>query len=271
MEENEYIKTGFTELDKLLQGGLKKGNLYLIAARPAVGKTSLAMNIITNVGLFTEKTCAIYSIDIPKEELELRMFCSVSGVSLYKALNDELTTDDWIKLEEEKNKVKKSKINIVFSETLSDEEVINECRKVKREQGLDIVMIDYIQLMTTTDSEGMLSCSLMCSAISRRLKLLAKELDVAIILLSQLPRRIEERTNHRSLLSDLRQYGTLEVNADVVMFIYNPYTYEKYISSKNGIVELIVARNRNGKEGTVKLKFKQECLRFENLDNKVEL
>ena len=146
MEDNKYIKTGFAELDKQLKGGFKKGELVILASRPAVGKTSFAMNLVSNIAIDSEKKCAIYSIDTPKEELAQKILCSISGVCLYKALNGELLDDDWKKLEEARNKVEKSKISISFTETLSDDEVIDECRKVKREEGLDLVVIDYVQI-----------------------------------------------------------------------------------------------------------------------------
>ena len=267
MEDNKYIKTGFTELDKLLNGGLKKGELVILASRPAVGKTSFAINILANAGIYDEAICAFFSIDTPKEELAQKMLCSISGVSLYKAQNGDLTIDNWKKLEEARNKVKKSKISLSYTETLSDDEVIDECRKVKREEGLDLVVIDYVQLMTSNDSEGKLSRNLQCKAIERRLIELAKELDIVIILLSQLSRAAEERTDHRPILSDLRDGGTLGNEAEKVMFIYNPDIYEIDNSLKQGICELIVAKNIEGETGTVKLKFEQECLKFENLDN----
>ena len=267
MEDNKYIKTGFTELDKLLNGGFKKGELVILASRPAVGKTSFSINILANAGMYGEATCAFFSIDTPKEELAQKMLCSVSGVSLYKAQNGELSADDWKKLIEARNKVEKSKISISYTETLSDEEVIDECKKNKKEQGLDLVIIDYVQLMTTTDFDGKDSCSLMCNAITRRLSELAKELSIVIVLISQVSRDAEERADHRPILSDLRGGEKFGNEADKVLFIYNPDIYEKDISSRQGICELIVAKNKEGETGTVKLKFKQECLRFENIDN----
>ena len=196
------------------------------------------------------------------------MLCSVSDVSIYKAQNGELSADDWKKLIEAKKKIESSKISISYTKTLSVEEVIDECRKVKNEQGLDLVMIDYVQLMTTTDSNVTNNRSIQCSTISRKLKLLAKELDIGIILVSQLSRDAEERADHRPILADLRECGAIEIDADKILFIYNPDIYESDDSVKQEIRELIVAKNRQGEKGTIKLKFIQECLRFESLYNK---
>ncbi len=268
MEENKYINTGFAELDELLNGGMRRGDLVLISSRPAIGKTTLVMNILANAGIDSDKTCVFYSIDTPKEELAEKMLCAVSGVSFFKIRNGELTYSDLKNIHEAKSKIDKSRINILYSETLSDEEVIEECRKMKREQGLDLVVIDFCELMTTTDPEGEMSRSLMCGAIARRLNELAKELDIAVVLISQLSRDVEERADHRPILSDLRGGVSLEDNADTIVFIYNPDVYERDYSSRQGVIELIVAKNKHGENGIAKLKFVRECLKFENFNNK---
>mgnify|MGYP003571289178 CR=1 FL=1 len=259
------IKTGFYGLD-LLTNGLQKSDLILLAARPAVGKTSLAMNIINNIAL-SGGSCAIFSLEMSAAQLMQRAICSTAFVPMSKALKGELTPKEWKLLLEAKDKLSKSKIFIDDSALNTPIDILSKCRRIKREHGLDVVMIDYLQLMSSgnkrTDNR-----QTEVSEISRNLKIAAKELNVPIICLSQLSRAVEGRKGNRPMLSDLRESGAIEQDADIVMFIHNP---DKYLEDENaikqGIVELIVAKHRNGPTDTIKLKFISEHTTFCNLDS----
>ncbi|HBB44650.1 MAG TPA: replicative DNA helicase [Clostridiales bacterium] len=260
------LQTDYYALDNLFNGGLHKGDLILIAARPGVGKTSLAMNIVSNCALNHKATCAIFSLEMPKEQLAQRILCSVASVDMSKALKGELSPEDWTALWTAKKRFVESQIYVDDS-SLTDANIIrNECLKLKREHGLDLVMIDYVQLMNATSgAKGLDNRQQEISSITRYLKIAAKELDVPILLLSQLSRAVEARTDHRPMLSDLRESGAIEQDADIVMFIYNPDMYSSEDAIKPGIVDLIVAKHRNGGLDTIKLKFNRENTTFVNL------
>ena len=259
------IKTGFYGLD-LLTNGLQKSDLILLAARPAVGKTSLAMNIVNNIAL-NGGSCAIFSLEMSAAQLMQRAICSTAMVSMSKALKGELSSKEWKLLLEAKDKLSKAKIYIDDSALNTPVDILSKCRRIKREHGLDVVMIDYLQLMSSgnkrTDNR-----QTEVSEISRNLKIAAKELNVPIICLSQLSRAVEGRKGNRPILSDLRESGAIEQDADIVMFIHNPDKYlEDDNAIKQGIVELIVAKHRNGPTDTIKLKFISEHTTFCNLDS----
>ena len=259
------IKTGFYGLD-LLTNGLQKSDLILLAARPAVGKTSLAMNIVNNIAL-NGGSCAIFSLEMSAAQLMQRAICSTAMVSMSKALKGELSSKEWKLLLEAKDKLSKAKIYIDDSALNTPVDILSKCRRIKREHGLDVVMIDYLQLMSSgnkrTDNR-----QTEVSEISRNLKIAAKELNVPIICLSQLSRAVEGRKGNRPMLSDLRESGAIEQDADIVMFIHNPDKYlEDDNAIKQGIVELIVAKHRNGPTDTIKLKFISEHTTFCNLDS----
>ena len=260
------LKTGFYAIDKNFNGGLQKGDLILLAARPGVGKTSLAMNIVSNCALDSKAVCAVFSLEMPKEQLAQRILCSVASVSMEKALVGEETAEDWQALWEAKRKFVDSNIYVDDSSLITAGQILNECRKLKREKGLDLVMIDYVQLMNSANSgKGQENRQQEISNITRTLKIAAKELDVPIILLSQLSRKVEERPDHRPMLADLRESGAIEQDADIVMFIYNPDMYAAEDAPKPGIVDLIVAKHRNGGLDTIKLKFVREFTTFMNM------
>ena len=259
------IKTGFYGLD-LLTNGLQKSDLILLAARPAVGKTSLAMNIVNNIAI-NGGSCAIFSMEMSSAKLMQRAICSTAMVSMSKALKGELSSKEWKLLLEAKDKLSKAKIYIDDSALNTPVDILSKCRRIKREHGLDVVMIDYLQLMSSgnkrTDNR-----QTEVSEISRNLKIAAKELNVPIICLSQLSRAVEGRKGNRPMLSDLRESGAIEQDADIVMFIHNPDKYlEDDNAIKQGIVELIVAKHRNGPTDTIKLKFISEHTTFCNLDS----
>lgn len=258
------IKTGFYGLD-LLTNGLQKSDLILLAARPAVGKTSLAMNIVNNIAL-NGGSCAIFSLEMSAAQLMQRAVFSTAMVSMSKGLKGELSPKEWKLVLEAKEKLSKSKIFIDDSALNTPVDILSKCRRIKREHGLDVIMIDYLQLMSSGKKSDNRQTEV--SDISRNLKIAAKELNVPIICLSQLSRAVEGRKGNRPMLSDLRESGAIEQDADIVMFIHNP---DKYLEDENavkqGIVELIVAKHRNGPTDTIKLKFISEHTTFCNLDS----
>ena len=261
------LKTDYYALDNLLNGGLHGGDLVLIAARPGVGKTSLSMNIVTNCAINHGATCAVFSLEMPKEQLAQRALCSVASVDMSKALKGELSSEDWTALWQAKKQLVDSKIYVDDNSLTNPAIVRSECLKLQRTKGLDLVMIDYAQLMSSGDSKNNENRQQEVSNITRSLKILAKELNVPILLLSQLSRAVEGRADHRPMLSDLRESGAIEQDADIVMFIYNPDIYAGDTAIKPGIVDLIVAKHRNGSIGTVKLKFIREYATFTNLSS----
>lgn len=259
------LKTDYYALDNLLNGGLHGGDLVLIAARPGVGKTSLSMNVVTNCALNHNAVCAVFSLEMPKEQLAQRILCSVASVDMSAALKGELSSEDWTALWQAKKQLVESHIFVDDNSMTNANVIRNECLKLKREHGLDLVMIDYLQLMNSSNGKDGENRQQEVANITRILKIIAKELNVPILLLSQLSRAVEARTDHRPMLSDLRESGAIEQDADIVMFIFNPDLYSDENALKPGIVDLIVAKHRNGETGTVKLKFNRMNTTFVNL------
>jgi len=257
------VPTGFSQLDKLTNG-LQKSDLILLAARPSVGKTSLAMNIVNNAALAGKKKCAVFSLEMPKEQITQRTLCSISGVSMEKALSGKLAPNDWKALWEGNKKLAEAKIFIDDSSMNTPVDVLSKCRRLKREQGgLDLIMIDYLQLMNSGKRGKDANRQQEISEITRNLKIAARELQVPIILLSQLSRDIEKREGHEPVLSDLRESGAIEQDADIVMFIHNPSRYgDIAIEDGPNIVELIVAKHRNGALAKIKLRWVPEITTF---------
>ena len=264
------LPTGFKDFDAITNG-LQKSDLILLAARPSVGKTSFAMNIMTNIAL-SGKTCAIFSLEMPKTQLAQRALCSISKVPMAKALNGKMQADEWKRIWAGTKKLEGAKLFIDDSSMTTPATLLSKCRRlIAKEGSLDVVMVDYLQLMK---SEGRPSDSRQneVSAISRNLKIAAKELNVPIIVLSQLSRDIEKREGHRPQLSDLRDSGAIEQDADIVMFLHNPERYNDIPSNDEpGVVELILAKHRNGQIGSVKLRWVGQYTTFVNLDEKVNI
>ena len=256
------LKTGFYALDKITNG-LQKSDLVLVAARPGVGKTSFSMNVINNIAL-NGGTCAVFSLEMSAAQLMQRAICSVAMVSMSKALKGELNEKEWKLILEAKNKLTNSKIYIDDSALNTPVDILSKCRRIQREHGLDVVMIDYLQLMST--GKKVESRQTEVSEISRALKVAAKELNVPIICLSQLSRAVESRKGGKPVLSDLRESGAIEQDADIVMFLHNPDLYLEEGAVKQGIVDLIIAKHRNGALDTIKLKFISEYTTFANMD-----
>jgi replicative DNA helicase len=258
------IPTGFLDLD-YRTAGLQPSDLVLIAARPSMGKTAFMLNLARNVAFKRDLPMAIFSLEMSKEQLINRMFSMESNVDSQKLRTGQLDDQDWERLIESAGVIGKSGLIIDDTPGISITELRSKCRKYKLEHGLSIVMIDYLQLMTgsgRTDSRQQ-----EISDISRSLKALARELSVPVIALSQLSRAVEQRPDHRPMLSDLRESGAIEQDADVVMFLYRD-DYYNHDSEKKGITEIIIAKQRNGPIGTVELAWLPEYQKFANLEHR---
>lgn len=261
------MPTGFKDLDRLTNG-LQNSDLILLAARPGVGKTSFAMNVVTNIAISQKKRCAIFSLEMPKTQLAQRALCSVACVSMAKALKGELSVDEWKAIWAANKKLVDAGLYIDDSSMNTPIDILSKCRRLKREGGLDLVMIDYLQLM---NSGGKVKDNRQqeISEITRYLKIAARELDVPIIVLSQLSRAVETRKDHRPVLSDLRESGSIEQDADIVMFIYKAEMYNDVPNDDEpGVCELNIAKHRNGSLDTIKLRWFGEYTTFTDLDFK---
>ena len=256
------IPTGFVDIDEKTSG-LQKGDLIIVAARPAMGKTTLCLNIAQHASRFTGETVGIFSLEMSKEQLVLRMLCSEARVDAHRLRTGNLQEKDWARLAKAYADLSSSKIFIDDSATITPLEMRAKCRRLKAEHGLALVVVDYIQLVSQQGRVENRQQEI--ASISRSLKGLSKELSVPVVALSQLSRAPETRTEKRPQLSDLRESGALEQDADVVMFIYREEEY-KPTDENRGIAEIIIGKQRNGPTGTVKLAFIKEFTRFENLE-----
>ncbi len=256
------IPTGFVDLDEKTSG-LQKGDLIIVAARPAMGKTSFCLNVAQYASIKTGETVGIFSLEMAKEQLVLRMLCSDARVDSHRLRTGNLQEKDWARLAKAYADLSSSHIFIDDSATLTPLEMRAKCRRLKAEHGLGLVVVDYLQLMSGAGRVENRQQEI--AAISRSMKGLAKELSVPVIALSQLSRAPEARTEKRPQLSDLRESGGLEQDADIVMFIFREEEY-KATDENRGIAELIVGKQRNGPTGTVRLAFIKEFTRFENLE-----
>jgi replicative DNA helicase len=253
-----------------MTNGLQPGALIVLAARPGMGKTSLAMNLVENAALRAGKTCAVFSLEMPRTEIVQRLICAYANVSMKNALSGELTQKEWKKLYLAGDQLKKSNIYIDDSSRITPSEILSKCRRLKSTAGgVDLIMIDYIQLMSSGDSKtaGSDNRTQEVASITRDLKIMAKELGVPVIALSQL-RRIQSK---EPTLSDLRESGAIEQDADIVMFINRPEavaTAEELASGSvtKGAAELILAKHRAGEQGRVSLKFIGEYTKFVDVD-----
>lgn len=257
------IATGFVDLDYKM-AGLQPSDLILVAARPSMGKTAFVLNIAQYVAFHSNLTAAIFSLEMSKEQLVNRMFSLESRVDAQVLRSGNLADSDWEKLIEAAGVIGASNLIIDDTPGISISELRSKCRKYKLEHDLKLVIIDYLQLMSgsgrSTDSRQQ-----EISDISRSLKALARELNVPVIALSQLSRAVEQRPDHRPMLSDLRESGAIEQDADVVMFIYRDDYYNKDSENKN-IAEIILAKQRNGPIGTVNLVWLPQYTKFANLE-----
>ena len=257
------IPTGFKDLDNYLSG-LQPSDFVLIAARPSMGKTAFVLNVAENVSIKQGITTAIFSLEMSNVQLVNRMLSLESTVEADKIRKGRLDSSDWGKLVEGADSIARSHLIIDDTPSISVAQLRSKCRKYKMENDLGLVIIDYLQLMNGSGKEA--SRQQQISDISRSLKALARELDVPVVTLSQLSRAVEQRPDHRPMLSDLRESGAIEQDADVVMFLYRDDYYNKDTEVK-GIAEVIIAKQRNGPIGTVKMAWIPEQTRFADLLN----
>lgn len=265
------IATGFKDFDAVTNG-LQNSDLILLAARPGVGKTSFAMNIITNAAIKEKKKCAIFSLEMPITQIAQRALCSVASVSMAKALKGELDVDEWKSLWAANKQLAEAGIYIDDSSMNTPMSILGKCRRLQRENGLDLIMIDYLQLMSS-GKDKVESRQNEVSEMTRYLKIAARELNVPIIVLSQLSRAVEQRKgDHKPQLSDLRESGSIEQDADIVLFIYKPDMYNDVVNEDGpGICTLSIAKHRNGEIKDVKLKWVGEYTTFVDRDKQVEI
>ena len=256
------VGSGIRDLDAKTSG-FQKGDMVLIAARPSMGKTTFSLNIAENAALREGKSVVIFSLEMPKEQLAYKLLCSEANVDMLKLRTGNLDDDDWERIARATGPLSKAKIYIDDTAGLSVMEMRSKCRKIKMEHGIDMILIDYLQLMS--GSAGSESRQQEVSEISRSIKALAKEMECPIIALSQLSRAPEQRAVHRPMLSDLRESGSIEQDADVVMFLYRDEYYNKETEEKN-IGECIIAKQRNGPVGTVKMAWIGSQSKFANLE-----
>ena len=262
------IPTQFKGLDNIIKG-VHNSDLMILAARPAVGKTSFAMNIAENIAL-QGYTCAVFSLEMSKEQLTQRMLCSVAGVSMETLYKGDMINKNkwWRKIAKAKELLSNAKIFIDDTASITPTQIMSKCRRIKAKHGLDFVVIDYVQLMTP--DKRLDNRQQEITEISRSLKILAKEVDVPVLALSQLSRAVETRKG-RPQLSDLRESGAIEQDADIVMFIHRPdkNATEKDFAEgkvKQNVAEIIIEKHRSGSQGVVELFFKGECTKFLNID-----
>ena len=257
------ITTGFIDLDRKING-LQKTDLILIAARPAMGKTAFSLNIAQNAAIKGNASVAIFNLEMSKEQLIQRMISSTSHVELNKLKNGNIEDDEWPKITTGMGILQNTKIYIDDSPGITAVELRSKCRRLKVEKGLDLVLIDYLQLM---EGDGRTeSRQQEISKISRSLKILAKELECPVIALSQLSRAVEQRSDHRPMLSDLRESGAIEQDADLVMFLYRDDYYNPDSDQKN-ITEVIIAKHRHGEIGTIPLTWFGQYQLFKDASN----
>lgn len=260
------VPTGFSSLD-YRTAGMQPSDLILIAARPSMGKTAFVLNIAQHMAFKQKQTVAIFSLEMSKEQLVNRMFSLESHVDAQKLRTGNLSERDWIDLIESAGTITDSNLVIDDTPSISVSELRRKCRKLKLEKDLKCIIIDYIQLMSGSGRSE--SRQQEVSEISRSLKAVARELNVPVIALSQLSRAVESRNDKRPMLSDLRESGAIEQDADVVMFIYRDEYYNKD-SDRKGITEIIIAKQRNGPVGTVELAWIQELTMFRDLEKQYQ-
>jgi replicative DNA helicase len=260
------IPTGYTDLDKITSG-LQRGDLIIVAGRPSMGKTSLALNMSEYVAVDIGLPVAVFSMEMASSQLTMRLIGSVGKLDQHKMRTGQLEDDDWEKLTYALGQLNEAPIFIDEGSSLNSYEVRARARRLHRQcGGLGLIVIDYIQLMSSPVGQSSENRATEISEISRSLKALAKELNVPVVALSQLNRSVEQRPDKRPVMSDLRESGAIEQDADVIMFIYRDEVYNPETSDK-GIAEIILAKQRNGPIGRVKLTFLGQYTRFENYSN----
>lgn len=254
------IATGFDYFDDRT-AGLQKSDLIIVAGRPSMGKTAFAINMAEHAVIKEELSVAVFSMEMPGEQLAMRMMSSLGRVDQHKVRTGKLSDEDWPRLNSAVTLLKDKNLFIDDTPALTPAELRARCRRIAREHKLDMIIIDYLQLMQIPGTSENRATEI--SEISRSLKAMAKELDVPVIALSQLNRSLEQRPNKRPVMSDLRESGAIEQDADVIVFIYRDEVYDEDSPDK-GIAEIIIGKQRNGPIGTVKLTFLGQYTRFEN-------
>ncbi len=262
------LPTGFKDLDELLTG-LHASELILVAARPSMGKTALVLNILQNVVLGQGECAVMFSLEMSNEMIMNRLLSQESHVDAQRIRSGDLTDNDWDMLIESAEKIGRSKLIIDDTPGISIAEMRSKCRKIKLENDLKLIVIDYLQLMSASGRRSE-NRQQEITEISRGLKALAREMNVPVIALSQLSRAPDSRADHRPMLSDLRESGSIEQDADVVMFIYRDEYYNKEESKSKGITELIVAKQRNGPIDKVELVWLPQYTKFANMSRQYQ-
>jgi len=255
------VPTGFTDLDGMTSG-LQPGDLIIVAGRPSMGKTSLAMNFAENAAVGQKLHVAVFSMEMPGSQLAMRMMASLGRINSHNIRTGKLDDEDWPRLTSAVTLLNEAPIYIDDTPSLTPMELRSRARRLKREKGLDLIIVDYLQLMQGTDS-GVENRATEISNITRSLKSLAKELHVPLIAMSQLNRSLESRNDKRPVMSDLRESGAIEQDADVILFIYRDEVYNEDSPDK-GTAEVIIGKQRNGPTGKVTLTFLGQYTRFEN-------
>ena len=259
------LPTGFNDLD-YKTAGLQAGDLIIIAARPSMGKTALSLNIAEYAAIKTGKAAAVFSMEMSSSQLAFRLISSLGRINQQHLRTGELADEEWPRVTSAITMLSEAKIFIDDTPSLSPMELRARARRLKREHDLGLIVVDYLQLMSGNNAKAQENRATEISEISRSLKALAKELQVPVIALSQLNRSLEQRTDKRPVMADLRESGAIEQDADVIVFIYRDEYYNPE-SNEKGIAEIIIGKQRNGPTGTVKLTFLGQYTRFENFAN----
>jgi replicative DNA helicase len=261
------IPTGFAELDRMT-AGFQRNDLIIVGARPSVGKTAFALNIAQNVAVKSGENVAIFSLEMGAEQLVMRMLCAEGNIDAQRLRTGSLTDEDWGKLTMAMGSLSDAGIFIDDTPGVRISDLQAKCRRLKQEHGLGMILIDYLQLILGSGRGGE-NRQQEVSEISRSLKQLARELQVPVIALSQLSRGVEQRQDKRPMMSDIRESGSIEQDADIVAFLYRDDYYDKESENKN-IIEIIIAKQRNGPTGTVSLAFVKEYNKFVNLERRFD-
>ena len=254
------VPTGYHDLD-FKTAGFQPSDLIIIAGRPSMGKTALAVNIAENAAIKDKHCVAIFSMEMPAEQLTMRMVASLANIDQHKVRTGKLDGDDWERFRSTVGMLQDTKMFIDDTPALTPAELRARCRRISREHGLDLVVVDYLQLMQVPSTSENRATEI--SEISRSLKAMAKELNIPVIALSQLNRSLESRQDKRPVMSDLRESGAIEQDADVIIFIYRDEVYDKETDNK-GMAEIIISKQRNGPIGDLKLAWRGQYTRFDN-------
>ncbi|VAW97719.1 Replicative DNA helicase (DnaB) [hydrothermal vent metagenome] len=256
------VPTGFKDFDEQT-AGLQGSDLVIVAGRPSMGKTTFAMNIVENAAIKHKLPTAVFSMEMPGESLAMRMMSSLGHIDQHKIRTGKLNDEDWPRLTSAVGILSEAPIFIDDTPAMSPSEIRARCRRIAREHGLGLIVIDYLQLMQSSSAASRENRATEISEISRSLKALAKEMNVPVVALSQLNRSLEQRPNKRPVMSDLRESGAIEQDADVIVFIYRDEVYNEDSPDK-GTAEIIIGKQRNGPIGTTRLTFLGQYTRFEN-------